>query len=221
MYTKREAIRGSWTIDPMAPMVPEQNLVQMFLYGQSQKKKCRRSRRPKLAPPTAKFGTRHGNIQATLRVLGDSMVRSIATIRAESRKGNIVLDLASIAPMRTVHMDAYSRKGSVTLLVPRSFCGLVQLTSRHGAVELLPALAASCRVINTKNKEITVLLGDGPMPNVGSDNITDTARISSRHGSVRLGFSGEDHFTERPGLVEHAMQLVQKYIAPTIQKSFA
>jgi len=79
----------------MAALVPEQNLVQMFLYGQSEKKKCRRSRRPKMVPPTAKFGTRHGNIQATLRVLGDSMVPSIATIRAESRKGNIVLDLVS------------------------------------------------------------------------------------------------------------------------------
>ncbi|KAH9952843.1 hypothetical protein BC827DRAFT_1285905 [Russula dissimulans] len=84
---------GSWTIDPMAPLVPEQNLVQMFLYGQSEKKRWGRSRNPKAAPPTAKFGTRHGNIQATLRVVGDSMVRSIATIRAESRKGNIVLDL--------------------------------------------------------------------------------------------------------------------------------
>ncbi|KAH9952848.1 hypothetical protein BC827DRAFT_1252069 [Russula dissimulans] len=205
----------------MAPLVPEQNLVQMFLYGQSEKKRWGRSRNPKAAPPTAKFGTRHGNIQATLRVVGDSMVRSIATIRAESRKGNIVLDLASIAPMRTVHMDAYSRKGSVTLLVPRSFCGLVQLDSRHGAVELLPALAATCRVITTKNKETTVLLGDGPMPHVGSDNITDTARISSRHGPVRLGFSGEDYFTERPGLVEHAMQLVQKFVVPKIQRSFA
>jgi hypothetical protein len=79
----------------MAPLVPEQNLVQMFLYGQSEKKRWGRSRNPKAAPPTAKFGTRHGNIQATLRVVGDSMVHSIATIRAESRKGNIVLDLVS------------------------------------------------------------------------------------------------------------------------------
>ena len=88
-------------------------------------------------------------------------------------------------------------------------------------MELLPALAATCRVIKTKNKEITVLLGDGPMPNVGSDSITDTACVSSRHGPVRLGFSGEDHFTERPGLVEQAMQLVQKFIVPSIQKSLA
>lgn len=50
------------------------------------------------------------------------------------------------------------------------------------------------------------------MPIVGSDTITDTARAYSRHGRVRLGFSGEDHFTEPPKLMEQAMQLVQKLI---------
>ncbi|KAI9510509.1 hypothetical protein F5148DRAFT_1178971 [Russula earlei] len=218
LYTKREDITGSWTIDPLAPLFPEQNLVQMFLDGQS-KKKCRRARSSKTAPLSATFSSRHGSIQAALRVLGDSLDRSIATIRAESRKGNVVLNLVSITPMRTVHIDAYSRKGSVTLLVPRTFSGLVQLSSRHGAVEVLPSLAASGRVIRTKNKEITVLLGEGPMPVVGSDSITDTARIYSRHGPVRLGFSGEDRLPERPKLMEHCMQFVHRLMAPSSTKS--
>jgi hypothetical protein len=109
--------------------------------------------------------------------------------------------------------------GSVTLLVPRNFCGLVQLSSHNGAVEVLPVLAASGRVIKTKGKETTVLLGDGPMPDVGSENITDTARIASRHGRVRLGFSGEDYFVEPPKFIEQAVQLVQKLVAPSLQKS--
>ncbi|KAH9992983.1 hypothetical protein BJV74DRAFT_833912 [Russula compacta] len=210
IYTKRESISGSWSLDPLAPQVPAHNLVKMFLDGLPEKK-CRRSR-SKGVPPTAKFYTRHGSIQTTLRVLGDSLARSVATIRLESRSGKIVVDLVSIAPMRTVHIDASSRKGSVTLLVPRSFSGLVQLSSRSGGVELLPVLAASSRVINTRKKETTVLLGAGSMPIVGSDTITDTARIYSRHGRVRLGFSGEDHFAEPPKLMEQAMKLVQKLI---------
>jgi len=147
------------------------------------------------------------------------MTRSIAVIRAESRKGNIVLELIDIAPMRTVHIDASSRKGSVTLLVPRSYCGLVQLYSRQGRVEVLPALAASGRVINTKNKETTVLLGDGPMPEIGPDSITDAARIRSRHGHVRLGYSGEDYFTEPPKFMDQAIQFVQKRLVPSLQKT--
>jgi len=100
----------------------------------------------------------------------------------------------------------------VTLLVPRNFCGLVQLSSRHGSVEVLPALAASGRVVKTKDRETTVLIGDGPVPQVGLDNITDTARLHTRHGRVRLGFSGEDYFTEPPKLIEQAVQMMQKLI---------
>jgi len=217
MYTKHDPIRGAWSLDPLAPQVPEPGLVQMFLDGQPAKKKkrCCRSRSSKAVPPTAKLASRHGSIQAKLRVLGDSVVHSLTTIRAESRSGNVTLDLVSIAPTRTVHVDAYSRKGSVTLLVPRSYCGLVQLSSRHGPVVILPALAASGRVISTKNRETTVLLGDGPMPAMGADGITDTARLYSRHGRVRLGFSGEDYFTEPPSLVDQAIQLVQKLMMPS------
>jgi hypothetical protein len=185
----------------------------MFLDGQAVKK--RRFRRQKAPdPPTAKFSSRHGGIQATLRVIGDSYVRSTATIRSETRGGNIVLDLVSIAPMRTVHIDASSRRGSVTLLVPRNFCGLVQLSSRHGDVEVLPALAASGRIVKTRDRETTVLIGDGPVPQVGSDNITDTARLYSRHGRVRLGYSGEDYFNEPPKFIEQAVQMMQKLIMP-------
>lgn len=65
----------------------------MFLDGKAVKKK--HLRRPKVEPPTAKFSSRHGGIEATLRVIGDSSVRSTATIRSESRGGNIILDLVS------------------------------------------------------------------------------------------------------------------------------
>ncbi len=85
-------------------------------------------------------------------------------------------------------------------------------------MELLPALAASSRVIKGRKKETTVLLGDGPIPTVGPDNITDTARIYSRHGCVRLGFSGEDYVVERPRLMDQAVQLMQKLITPLSQK---
>ena len=65
-------------------------------------------------------------------------------------------------------------------------------------------------------KETTVLLG-GTMPAVGADITTDTARIYSRHGRVRLGFSGEDQVVKIPGLLDQAVQLMQKFIAPSSQ----
>ena len=100
----------------------------------------------------------------------------------------------------------------MTLLVPRNFSGIIQLSSRHGPVEVLPVLAASGRVLKTMDKEATVLIGDGPMPQVGADNITDAARLYSRHGRIRLGFSGEDYYTEPPRLIDQAVKMVQKLI---------
>ena len=86
-------------------------------------------------------------------------------------------------------------------------------------MEMLPALAASSRVINANKKETTILVGNGPMPAVGSDIVTDTARIYSRRGRVRLGFSGEDFVVEPPGFMDQAIQFVQKLIAPSSKKS--
>ena len=110
MYTKRDAIRGmykerphinrslkeqagSWSLDPLVPPLPTQDMVQMFLDGKVSKKKCFRT--PKGVPPTARFTSRHGNIETILRVTGDSLGRSIATIRSKTRSGNITLDLVS------------------------------------------------------------------------------------------------------------------------------
>jgi hypothetical protein len=79
-------------------------------------------------------------------------------------------------------------------------------------------MASSGRVISTRGRETTVLLGDGQMPQVGSGGVTDTARIYSRRGRVSLGFSGEDHFTERPNLIDQALQFVHKLVSPSTQK---
>jgi hypothetical protein len=86
---------GSWSLDPLAPQLPTQNLVQLFLDGPPSKKKSRFRRSAKEIPPTAKFSSRHGGIEATLRIVGDSLYRSTATIRSETRKGNTILDLVS------------------------------------------------------------------------------------------------------------------------------
>jgi len=100
----------------------------------------------------------------------------------------------------------------VTLLVPRNFSGLVHLSGRQGAVEVLPALAASGHVMMTGVRETTVILGDGPLSEAGSESFTDAARLYSRYGRVRLGFSGEDYFNEPPKLIEQAVHRMQKLI---------
>ena len=110
MYTKRERIQGmfsqrphrigrlkqagSWSLDPLLPLLPTRDLVQTFIDGKApRRRRCFRS--PKGVPPTASFTSRHGSVQATLRVTGDTPIHSTTTIRSKTRSGNITLDLVS------------------------------------------------------------------------------------------------------------------------------
>ena len=88
---------GSWSLDPVVPKVPAQDLVGMFLDGRGEKKRlCGYRCSKKKVPPTAMLRTRHGNVHAMLRVVGESALRTVATIRSESRGGNIFLDVVSL-----------------------------------------------------------------------------------------------------------------------------
>lgn len=88
---------GSWALDPLVPPVPAQNLVQMFLDGRGEKKRrCGYRCSKKKVPPTAMLRSRHGNVDAKLRIVGESALRTVTTIRSESRGGNIHLDVVSL-----------------------------------------------------------------------------------------------------------------------------
>jgi hypothetical protein len=88
---------GSWSLDPLATQVPAQDLVQMFLDGQGKtKRRCGYRWSKKKEPPTAMFRSRHGAIHATLRVVGESALRTVATIHSKTRGGNIFLDVVSL-----------------------------------------------------------------------------------------------------------------------------
>jgi hypothetical protein len=84
---------GSWSLDPLAPWVPAQEHVQMLLDGQGKMKRCGHRWSE---PVTAMLRSRRGTIHATLRVVGESAPRTVATIRSRARGGNILLDVVSL-----------------------------------------------------------------------------------------------------------------------------
>jgi hypothetical protein len=88
---------GTWSLDPLAPQVPAQNLVQMFLDGRGGRKRlCGYRSSKKKEPPTAVLNSRHGNVHTVLRVVGESALRTVATIHSKTRSGNIFIDLVSL-----------------------------------------------------------------------------------------------------------------------------
>ncbi|KAI9464440.1 hypothetical protein BJY52DRAFT_1184186 [Lactarius psammicola] len=200
-----ETIRGSWLLDPLAAQSSNHSLLQVLVENRAGRRP-RRFHNMTVGAPTAKLDSRRGNIFATLRVVGESTVPATATIRSTTRTGNVVLELVSKSPSRTVHFDAYSRTGNISLLIPRSFSGLVELRGRRGDIELLPALAAFARVERATNSETVVLIGNVAPPTPGLTSIGDLARLYSLSGRLRLGFSGEDSFTENGSVIGQIFQ---------------
>jgi hypothetical protein len=90
----------------------------------------------------------------------------------------------------------------------------VELWAQHGDIRLLPALMSSARVVKVTDRETVVLIGNGVHPQAGIINTGDLARLSARSGRVRLGFSGEDTFTESEGVMATATALFRKLASP-------
>ena len=86
----------------------------------------------------------------------------------------------------------------------------MELRGHSRDIELLPALASVGRIVSTSNRETVVLIGNDAFPGAGFTSTGDLARLYSRSGRLRLGFSGEDSFTESEGVVAMATQMFQK-----------
>lgn len=73
-------------------------------------------------------------------------------------------------------------------------------------MELLPALASSASILRTSDRETAVLVGNNVIPQVGASGTGDLARLCTRSGRVRLGFSGEDAFNESGGVISNIFE---------------
>ena len=84
----------------------------------------------------------------------------------------------------------------------------MELRGRRGDIELLPALAAYARVERATNSETVVLIGNIAPPTPGYGSVGDLARLYSHSGRLRLGFCGEDSFTESGSIIGQIFQRI-------------
>ena len=90
--------------------------------------------------------------------------------------------------------------GNIVVLLPRSFCGALQLRSPKGHLKFLPVLASSMRVMHATNEEALVLIGEtSNAPSGSASPVADYCKLTSRHGKVVVGVSGEDKYMPEQG----------------------
>jgi len=75
------------------------------------------------------------------------------------------------------------------LFVPKTFSGVIQLNTRKGSLQFLPALASSMKVLKESDTEALILVGD---QSATETREMDFCQLNTRDGKLTAGLSDID-----------------------------
>lgn len=88
--------------------------------------------------------------------------------------------------------------GNVVLLLPTNFVGVIQLSTRKGGVDILPALTRRMKVVKSSGRDVIIMVGNA---NEDSDGVREVSfcELTSRTGNVIVGLDGQDQYVPPVG----------------------
>jgi len=185
--TRSDDITGTYYVDPQKPVSELTN-----------KKSKKKDRKKKV--PDAMFRTRSAKIAIDLAITG--LVRDVpkASVVVTSKSGNIILNLlpADDENKPRLNLDISSNSGTVVIFLPRTYGGAIQLHTKSGSMEFLPAILQHINIVKTGETESLVLFGKQVPPS--SQLPSDFCDIKTRSGKIIVGLRGEDRYVEEVGL---------------------
>ncbi|KAG5643795.1 hypothetical protein DXG03_009618 [Asterophora parasitica] len=111
-------------------------------------------------------------------------------------------------PKPSVHprmaLEVISRGGNIVLFVPKSFSGVVQISTRKGSIELLPALASSMNVLKESEHEALIMVGD---QHSVTDSDVNFCELTTRSGKIIVGISELDKIDAKIGFWKKLVSL--------------
>ncbi|KAI0060691.1 hypothetical protein BV25DRAFT_1827561 [Artomyces pyxidatus] len=182
--TNRDDVTGTWCLDPLLP-----TQIRVSQREDKTQKRHGAHRVESSTLPSAVFDSRHGNLNATLAIVGTPQPAR-AGIVATTRHGHVKINLTSKAPGKSVDIDVYSRHGEIVVLLPRSFVGVLELRARRGNILTMSNLASVAQVVQSTDDKVVLRLGQGVQVPAGIPE--DHGRFYTRSGNISVGFSGED-----------------------------
>ncbi|KAI0045818.1 hypothetical protein FA95DRAFT_1560787 [Auriscalpium vulgare] len=216
--TGYENILGTWRLDPFAA-TSTSSILTSIVSATNGRRGSRRRRdgvfSATLSSPTASFSSQFGSINARLAVVGNPANPARADVKVSSRHSNITVDLFEKAAFKFIGLDVHTGRGDVLVLIPRSYSGIVELSSRHGHSNVLPYLSAGARIVKASRNEVTILVGNGSQSAGPSSQFADHVSMHSRHGNVTVGFSGEDQYSPPDGRLAMMKRMVSQKVVKT------
>ncbi|KZT40903.1 hypothetical protein SISSUDRAFT_1031631 [Sistotremastrum suecicum HHB10207 ss-3] len=176
-----QGVKGSWSIDPTLN-IP-------FVGGSLQA-----DRVPTKEHPNVLLESKQGSIKAEVAIRPVvATVTPRLMMRAKSKHGSVQYILKNKGPY-SVYLECISTHGSVTLYIPRSFCGPINTHTEHGSVKLSDQISSSIVALSETKGDGRYFLGNLQGSGYGEAGTLwegDEIFASSKHGSVRLNFVDE------------------------------
>ncbi|KAK6992177.1 hypothetical protein R3P38DRAFT_3087320 [Favolaschia claudopus] len=187
LETRSEDITGTYYVDPQKP-------------GSELTNKKSKKARKKKAAPDASFRSRSARIAIDLGTTGFVHDAPKASVVVVSKSGTILLNLlpAEDETKPRFDLDIESNSGTVAVFIPKTYGGAIQLYTKSGTFEFLPALSQHLNVVKARDTESLVLFGKQVPPS--SQLPSDFCQIRTRSGKIIVGLSGEDTYVEEIGL---------------------
>jgi hypothetical protein len=208
--TRNEPIRGQFSIDPTL-QIPD-------LASEFKSKKGRRRKNNSFRPDddmktNALFETRGGPVNLELRIVGQISGNTKARVDIRTDQGSVELNLPEIQGQRNLSLDVETRRGDITVFIPRNYDGPINLYSKRGTLVFLPVLTSRMRIIKAKEDEALVMVvpshsaSGSRIATPGGSRIGaeaqlydgDYARLTSRTGNIIVGLLGEDTIPTEKG----------------------
>ncbi|KAK2463568.1 hypothetical protein APHAL10511_004319 [Amanita phalloides] len=180
IYTKHDDIKGVFYIDPSAQRLGEPST---------------KEERKLLTGSHASFRSRNGQIAIDLGTTGHGAKASAVV---DCRNGDINVNILPLSPDRPhISLDVWSRNGNVAIFIPDTYHGVIRLSTKHGRLEFLPALAQVMQTFKMTPKEALIYAGTKTDEQLG-----DYCQVTTRAGNIVVGISGRDRHTDEVGLLK-------------------
>ncbi|KAF7356567.1 hypothetical protein MVEN_00990400 [Mycena venus] len=183
--TRSDDITGVYYVDPQKPASELTN---------------KKNKKNKKKLPDAMFRTRSGKIAIDLATTGLVHTVPKASVILASKSGNITLNLlpADNETRPRLNLEISNHSGTVVIFIPRTYGGAIQLATKSGSIQFLPAMSQHINVVKASDTETLALFGKQVPPS--SQLPSDFCDVKTRSGKVIVGLRGEDTYVEELGL---------------------
>lgn len=182
LFNEYSSIKGEYVIDPgmnipnslLPPLCPEES----------------EANRKNLS-----LHSKNGSVSAEIWLLGDREFESKkptkrTTLDIGSEHGSVTARVHTIHGVAPFLLTVSARNGTVNVTLPRSFNGLLLLTTRHGSVSLTDTLSENCTHLSQVDLTRRYFVGDFSTVD-DSEWTGDEVRVDAEHGSIRIKYFEE------------------------------